>query len=72
MRIDDPVLKFEKLDDDSQWRSVYYNLWIGAWRSFDCSVNVHSNYDQNQFATFTSDSGPFKLKGYSYREDDKT
>ena len=60
------------MGEDSPW-THYYNLFIGSLKPFEFdSINVFSNYDQGQFAQYAAESGNFKLKGYTYYEDDPT
>lgn len=73
MRIEDPILKFEKLDDESPWSAEYFCLWIGALKSFELNaLDVFSNYDANQFARYSAEAGSYKLYAYTRYEDDPT
>ena len=72
-RIDDPVLKFEKIGKDSPWINHFYGVWVGSLKPFEFNaIDVYSNYDSGQYANFMAESGYFKLKGYTYHEDDPT
>ena len=51
--IDDPVLNFERIGEDSPWAQHYFFLWIGAVKSFEFNrIMVNSNYDVGQYAYY--------------------
>ena len=52
-KIDDPILNFDKIGEDSLWANHYYYIWIGAVRSFEFDrIFVNSNYDVGQYAIY--------------------
>ena len=41
---------FQKLDNESEYDTVYNWLWLGAKKSFSaCEFTIRSNVDQNQY-----------------------
>lgn len=70
-RFHDPILIFEKIDEESPWSQLEYFFWLGAMKSYECSqIKVYSNFDNGQFSTIQSNATNFTLKGYPFYEDD--
>jgi glycyl-tRNA synthetase (class II) len=56
---------FEKLEKDSDSAEIFYNIWLGSFKSFECNgITLRSNYDLGHYSTIETETLTFKFSGY--------